>query len=95
MVNLQQIVRAHQPDEAVLSLDIRQLCQRVGRVSGAEPRFGIADMNTGIGGGNLFGSRHALFERGHAVGGFQRVLRRDQPPHLVQAEKLQRLFTYI
>ena len=95
MVNLQQIVRTHQPDKPVLSLNIRQLCQRIGRVSGAEPCFGIANMNTRISGRNFFGGRHTLLERRHAVRGFERVLRRYQPPYLVEAQQLKCLFAYI
>lgn len=95
MVNLQKIVGPHQPHEAMLALNVRQPGQGIRRILRAQPRFGVTDMNARVGGGNLLGSGKPFLIGRHAVRRLERVLRRHQPPHFVQAEKLQRLLTYI
>lgn len=94
-MNLQKIVGPHQPHEAVLPLNIRQPGQGVRRILCTQPRFGVTDMNARIGGGDLLGGSEPFLIGRHPIRRLQRVLRRHQPPHLVQAQQLQRLLTYI
>jgi hypothetical protein len=64
----------------------------VGGVAGAEPRFEVEDPDPRVAGqAGCLGA--ALLEAGHAALRLQRVLRRDQPPDLVEIEALQRFET--
>src|SRR5579871_3773173 len=64
----------------------------VGGVAGAEPRFEVEDPDPWMAGQtDRLGA--ALLEVGHAALRLQRVLRRDQPPDLVEIEALQRFET--
>jgi hypothetical protein len=67
-----------------------QLGERVGSEMRAESRLEIEDADARITGD---ARRHgdALFKGPHAGGGLQRILRRDQPPDLVETKALQRL----
>ncbi len=92
---LQQVVSAHQPHEPVFTPDIREPRQGIGGKTRPQPRLGVRYMNAGVSGGDFLGRLQPLSVIGHALFGFQRVLRRHQPPDLVQRQPLQRLFTYI
>src|SRR5215472_12390394 len=91
MPYLRQIVGAHQPNEAKLRKALLQLPQRIGGKARPEPRLEIGRLDTrmvrcqGSGGGEAVG------QGGHALHRFQRVLRRDEPPDLVEIERAQRL----
>jgi hypothetical protein len=66
--------------------------QRVGGIAGAEPGLDIGDPEPGVQ-GQAAGAGQALGEGRHAARLLERVLRRDQPPHLVEAEPAQGLET--
>ncbi len=63
-----------------------QCLQRVGGVGRAEPSLDAADPDAPVGGGDTGSRFQALGEGRHAGGRLQRVLRRYQPPHLVEIE---------
>ena len=86
---LGQVVGAHQPDEPVPG-PCGQPAQRVGGVAGAEPRLQRQHPQARVT-GDRRRPGHALGQRRHAGLGLERVLRRDQPPDLVQLQPLQRL----
>jgi hypothetical protein len=65
--------------------------ERIGGELRAESRLEIEDTDTLIVLRNRLGAGKALAELAHAGGRLQRILRRDQPPDLVEAETLQRL----
>jgi len=88
--DLRQIVGAHQPDETGARKAPLQRVQRVGGIAGAEPRLDIGHLDALVG-HHRGGGRHPIGERRHAADRFQRVLRRDQPPDLVEPEPSQRL----
>ena len=87
---LGQDVGAHQPHELRLRIDPLQRLHRVERVARAQQQLGRVDADARMV-GDLAGTGHARRQRLHAVAALQRVLRRDQPPHFVEAEALQRL----
>ena len=87
---LGQDVGAHQPDELGTRVEPAQRPHGVERVARAEQQFGRIDPDAGMT-GELARARHAGRQRLHAVVALQRVLRRDQPPDLVEAEPPQRL----
>jgi hypothetical protein len=89
MAELAQIVGAHEPYEACLGEAAPQFFQRVGRIARAEPRLDAGDLDAGVV-GDLGGKRHALGERRHAGLVLQRILRRDEPPDLVEIEEMER-----
>ena len=80
---VQQVVRPHQPDKARIGCPLRQLPDRVGGVAGAELGLDVGDMDRGMM-RHIAGTLHALGKRRHALHGLERVLRRYEPPHLVQ-----------
>ena len=92
---LQQVIGAHQPDKPVFPLHIGKPGERVRRIAGAKPGFRIRDVNTAVGGGDFLSRLKPAFIIRHAFRRFQRILRRYQPPDLVEAQHLQRLLTYI
>jgi hypothetical protein len=94
-MDLQQVVGAHQPHEPVPALDVRQSAQRVGGILRAELRFGVGNVNTRVRRRDLLGGVQPALVARHAVRVLERVLRRNQPPHLVQRQQLQGLLTYI
>src|SRR5260221_13277835 len=59
-------------------------------VAGAEPRLDVGDLDARIL-RQRRGRGEALGERRHAAHRLQWVLRRDQPPHLIEREPSQRL----
>lgn len=87
-MELRQIVRAHQPDEAVIRIEPRQLGERVGGIAGLHP---LLDR----GGTDRRMPRHrprrchARLERRHAGLVLERIAGRDHPPHFVQIERAQ------
>jgi hypothetical protein len=87
--DLLQVVGAHQPDESRRREAFLQGRQSIRRVTAAERGLDIRnpDMRMLRDGGGL---RQPFRERRHARDRLQRVLRRDQPPDLVQVQMLQR-----
>src|SRR5216684_1278595 len=90
MAELREIVSAHQPDETGASEAALEDAQRVGGIARTQPRLDIGDLDARIVDDGCGGS-DALDQRGHAAHRLQRVLRRDEPPDLVEAEAAQRL----
>jgi hypothetical protein len=88
MTDLREIVGAHQPDEMCARIARLQRRERVGGEMRTKPGFKIKDPNARIA-GDAHRTRDALCKRRHAGDGLQRILRRDQPPDLVEAEALQ------
>src|SRR5687768_14515259 len=82
-------VGAHQPDEAVAWVPADQLAKRVDGEARPEPRLEIADPDWGSP-RHLPGGRKPRLERCHAFVGLERIAGRDQPPHLVEAERVER-----
>lgn len=91
-VELQQIVRPHQPDEPDVRIRFLQRGDRIRRELSSVPRFKVGNDDPRIGGCDGFGAGEPAVEGGHAFLRFQRILRRNEPPHLVQPQKAQRLF---
>src|SRR5260221_745906 len=89
--DLGEVVATHQPAEMGVRKAPAKPLQRIGRIGGAESGFDPADPDAAVGGGERSGLLQALGEGRHASNRLQRVLRRDQPPHLVEVETLQRL----
>ena len=90
MDELRQDVGAHQPDESGVREMSAQRPDGVQGITRAEQKFGRADDNAPAV-GNLARARDPGRQRLHAVIALQGVLRRDQPPYLVETEALQRL----
>ena len=90
MTDLRQIVGTHEPDEAGPREAALQLAKGVGGIMCAKLRFEVEHLDAPVVGELRRGVETPL-ERGHAAHRFERVLRRDQPPHLVEVEPLQRL----
>src|SRR5690348_6301318 len=87
--NLVEVVGAHQPDEAGPREASLEGGNRVRRVARAEPRLDVGRLDARIAGGDD-GGGEARLEGGHAACRLQRVLRRDEPPDLVEIETPQR-----
>ena len=87
---LGQDVGASQPDEAGLRVSAAQGAHRVERVARARQQLGRVDADARMMADDLAGAGDARGERLHAIAGLQRVLRRDQPDHLVQLQASQR-----
>lgn len=87
-MELREIVRAHQPDEAVIRIEPGQFGERVGGVARLHP---LLDR----GGADRCMPRHrprrghARLERRHAGLVLQRIAGRDHPPHFVEIERAQ------
>ncbi len=88
--HLNEVVGAHDPDEPAAGIARLHRPQRIDGVDGAEPAFDVGDAHPPV---RRDAARRgeSPFERGHLRRALQRVLRRDQPPHLVQRQPLQRL----
>ncbi len=91
MTQLRQIVGAHQPDEAKSGKALFQLRQRIGGKARSKLRLEIGRLDAGMVRCEGSGRGEAVGERGHALHRLQRVLRRDEPPDLVEIEGAQRL----
>ena len=88
-VELGEIVGPHQPDEAAARIAALQPAKGVDRVARAELALdrGRADRRAA----RLFAGRgEAGGERGHSLGGLERVARRNQPPDLVESQCVDR-----
>src|SRR5260221_5828258 len=90
MADLSEIVRAHQPNEMGAGKAALERGDRIRRVAGAEPRLDVGDLDARIL-RQRRGRGEALGERRHAAHRLQRILRRDQPPDLIEREPSQRL----
>ena len=90
MADLREVVGTHKPDKAGVRKPPPELGERIGRVAGSEPSLEVGDGDPGM---PHQGSRtgEALLEGRHALDRLQGVLRRHQPPDLVEIEPLQRL----
>jgi hypothetical protein len=89
-VELRQIVRAHQPDEAVLRVAAAKGAEGVYRVSGAELPLDAGDADRR----RVRSCQRravAAFKRRHPLRFLQRITGGDEPPHLVHPERLQRV----
>ena len=86
--HLTEIVGADQPDEGDVGVSAFQCPNGVHGISGVETPLDIAHPDAGVARRFSRGC-HPLRQGRHALGGLQRVLRRDQPPDLVQPEALQ------
>src|SRR5262249_14802288 len=84
-VDLDEVVGAHQPDEAMAGKAPCQLPERGGGMAGAEPRLDVGDLEAGMAGDGP-GAFQPVLERRHPGRRLQRVLRADQPPDLVEPE---------
>ena len=89
MADLRQIVGAHQPDEMLARMDRTERYDGVGGVASRELRFDREHANARIAGEGV-GSSEAPRQGRHSGRGFQRILRRDEPPDLVEIQALQR-----
>jgi hypothetical protein len=88
---LNEVVGTHQPDETPSWKAAAQRLQAVGGVMRtAEPTLEIADDDASVSGGDPPSLLQSEGERRHAGDRLQRVLRRHQPPYLVQREAPER-----
>ena len=85
MLELGQDIGAHQPDELGARIAPAQRPHGVERIARAEQQFGRVDPDAGVA-GELTRARDASRQRLHAVVALQWVLRRDEPPDLVETE---------
>lgn len=88
--NLNKVVGPHDPHEATSGMARYQGSQGIDGVNRTQLALGVADAHAPIRRGAA-GRSEPPFERSHVRGVFQRVLWRNQPPHLVQRQPLQRL----
>ena len=88
MADLREIVGAHEPHEARLRVTRLQCRERIGGEMRAKSGLEIKDPNAAIG-ADAPRAGDTCFQRRRALYRLQRILRRDQPPHLVEAEALQ------
>ncbi len=88
MVNLFQIIGPHQPNKFGAWKSFVQCRQCIGSIARADPGFEIGDFDLAVT-GDSFGIAQSHRKRGHTARGFQRILRRDKPPNLVQIQTLQ------
>jgi hypothetical protein len=89
LADLHEIVRSHQPDETILRKACPQESERVGRVRRAEPPLDVGDANARMPGDSCRRLQPFL-QRRRVARVLQRVLRRQHPPDLVEAQPLQR-----
>lgn len=89
-MELREIVGAHQPDEAMLGIQARQFGERIGGVAGLEPLLDRGDPDRRM--PRHHPRRcHARPKRRHPRLVLQRIAGRDEPPHLVEPERPQRM----
>ena len=91
MPDLCEIVGAHQPDETEPRPATLKRRQRVGGEMRPESLLEIEHADAPIGRGQCLGAGETIGKLAHAGDRLQRILRRHQPPDLVEAEPLQRL----
>ena len=85
-----EIVGAHDPDKMVARIMAAKMGDGIGAVAAVKAPFAIAYLNRRVA-GQLTRRRQALIEGRHAALGFKRILRRHQPPQLIQCEPFDRL----
>jgi hypothetical protein len=86
-VKLGKIIRPHQPDKAPLGITPLERAQGVHGVARAQRSFDRGGDDRRASG--LLASRaEAGAQRGHAFTRFQGVAGRDQPPHLIQTQRI-------
>lgn len=86
---LQEIVGADQPDEAAISVAFQSF-NRIHSILRTKLSFQIRDKKFRVARRNIPCRCHAGCETGHIGPGFQRILRGDQPPDLVEIEPFRR-----
>lgn len=86
---LQQVVGAHDPDEALAPPRRPQGGQRVDGTAGAQHGFDAADTDARVARGPPR-ARQPLGVGRHAARRLERVVRRYQPPHLVERQQVER-----
>ena len=90
MAQLDKVVRTHQPDKAQPREAATQGVKGVGGIGrSAQPAFEIADDDVPMPGSDPPRLVQPNRERRHACNRLQRVLWRDEPPHLVEVEALE------
>ena len=87
---ISQIISAHNPDELVARVLAPDPTNSIGGILAAIALLTIADTNRWMARFALGGSV-SLFEWLHACQGFQRVLRRNNPPQFIQAKPIDSL----
>lgn len=85
VLEIGQIVGAHNPDEAMARMAAAQTCDGVRAVRAVPAPFAIAHPNRRVA-GEAPRRGQTLFERRHAAFRFKRILRRHQPPQFIQTE---------
>src|SRR6185312_8977320 len=90
MADLRQDIGADQQDETRARKYSLQCRYSVDRIARAEPRLDVEHADAAIA-GKLARRGETLGQGCHAAHRLQRVLRRHQPPDLVEVEALQRL----
>ena len=86
--DLQHIIRTHQPNKRGLWKALAQLAQGVCRVAAGQMPFNIRHIDAWMARG-CAGGVHPIFQWCHPGCCFQRILRRDHPPHRIQPQPLQ------
>ena len=87
MVELGDIVRAHDPHEPPFRVTADEFCKRIDGVTGVKEAFYIGHFDDAP--PRLHPCRSkAGFVRGHALGRLQRIARRHKPPYFVQPQRL-------
>jgi len=88
-VKLRQIVRAHQPHETPFRIAAQQRSYGVDRVAGAQLTLDRGDPDSRAA-RQLPGRGDPRAQRRHAGRRLERIAGRDQPPGLVQPQRIQR-----
>ena len=83
--HLHQIIRPNQPDKIGLPIAL-QTPDGIYSVLCTKCLFQIRDNQPRLSGDDRSGRCHARVERGHAMRRFQRILRGNQPPNLIQGK---------
>ncbi len=86
MPDLDQIVRTHDPHEPRVREAAAERPQRVGGIARSQLRLDGRGAQPGMA-ARAFGAGQPLGQTRHAGDRLERVLRRDQPPHLVEVEQ--------
>ena len=81
-MDLREIIGTHQPDKAGQGEAFAQRGQCIDGITRTEAGLDPGNLDSGVMGG-VDGVVEPLAKRRHAIGRFQRVLRRHQPPHFV------------
>src|SRR5262249_18436602 len=84
-----QIVAAHQPDETKLGEAALQRAQRVDGIMRTQRALDVHHDDARMA-REILGLPHAVLERQEPCPALERVLRRHQPPYIVEAQPLER-----